>query len=285
MKNLFATFRISNLTILVLSISLLHVYSCNSNNDSMDSNPIIEPEPTLVQVFQVILSAQYSIPANTTRTETGLATLSLYSDNSLEYNIVVSNLAESDILTACHIHLGDLLSAGDIAFTVVDGSSSTFTENSASGTVMLNNQQVNTLQGNNIYINIHSIELPSGLLRGSIDEEIDFAMDILLSPENETRNETGIVTLRFTASSKLYYRVTVNDLDMSDTLTDSHIHMGSIGNIGPVFKTLVVGSDNFGTAKMLSLDVDERAIFLSDDLYINVHSTQEPASLLRGQIR
>lgn len=251
----------------------------------MDSDPIIELEPTLVQVFQVILSAQYSIPANTTRTETGLATLSLYSDNSLEYNIVVSNLDDSDILTACHIHFGDLLSTGDVAFTVVDGSSSTFTENSASGTVMLNNQQVNTLQGNNIYINIHSIELSSGLLRGSIDEEIDFAMDILLSPENATRSETGVVTLRFTASSKLYYRVTVNDLDMSNTLTDSHIHMGSIGNTGPVFITLVVGSDNFGTAKMLSLDADERTIFLSDDLYINVHSTQEPASLLRGQIR
>lgn len=284
MKNLYAILQLRPLIILILAVFLLQIYGCSSNDDSMDPAPI-DPDPTLVQVFQIILSAQYSVPANSSRTETGLATLSLYSDNSLKYNIVVSNLSDTDMLTTSHIHLGDLVSNGAISITIIDGSSTTFTENSASGTLMLSTQQVNTLQGNDIYVNVHSTEISSGLLRGSVDKEIDFAMDILLTTEIANRNESGLATLRFTANSVLYYKITINDLDMSDVLTDAHIHMGSIGMTGPVFKTLIVGSADFGASKLLSLDSSERTIFLTDDLYINIHTTQEPASLLRGQIR
>jgi hypothetical protein len=275
------------ITVVIVFINL----ACSGDNGNMDpTGGPPDPKLTLVQTFQINLSAQYSIPANSDRNETGTATLELFSDNSLKYSISVANLASSDFLITSHIHLGDLVSTGNILITLVDGTDRTFNGNSATGTVILSSLEKTSLQGDNVYLNVHSDEIKTGLIRGPVDTEIDFAMDIMLSPDNNVpplmgRNETGVTYLRLSSESILYYKITINDLDMSDIMRASHLHIAMSDANGSVFKTLVTEMGEYGISKSLSLDENERSTFLNEYIYVNAHSVQEPDGLIRGQIR
>jgi len=291
MGNLFSLKKANLFYTLYISIVSLILFSgCSGDgDDSGPSNPI-EPPVTLVETFQIDLSAQYSIPANTSSNATGMATLELFSDNSLKYSITVSGMANADELTTAHIHMADLVSTGIISMTLVNGTDRTFNGNTASGSINISNQDKNILQGNDIYLNVHSNNYPSGLARGSIDEVIDFAMDIDLSPNNNVpplmgRGETGTTFLRLSSKSVLYYKFNVNDLDMSDELKSAHIHIGMADETGPVFQTLAIDPSDFEVSKSFLLSEADRMTFLTDYLYVNVHTNQEQAGLMRGQIR
>ncbi len=279
----------SNILFLTIFSSLL-LLGCGG--DSSGSGPInpINPPATLVETFQIDLSAQYSIPANTSSNSTGMATLELFSDNSLKYTITMSGMATGDVLTTAHIHLGDLVSTGIISMNLVDGTDRVFNGNTASGSINISDQDKNILQGEDIYLNVHSNSYPGGLARGSIDEDIDFAMDIDLSPNNNVpplmgRGETGTTFLRLSSESVLYYKININDLDMNDALIAAHIHTGMADETGPVFQTLAVDSSDFEISKSFLLNEADRMTFLTDYLYVNVHTDQEQAGLMRGQIR
>lgn len=277
-------------TLFISIVSLILFSGCSGDGDEPGPSNPIEPPVTLVETFQIDLSAQYSIPANTSSNATGMVTLELFSDNSLKYSITVSGMANADALTSAHIHMGDLVSTGIISMTLVDGTNRTFNGNTASGSINISNQDKNILQGNDVYLNVHSNNYPSGLARGSIDEDIDFAMDIKLSPNNNVpplmgRSEIGITFLRLSSESVLYYKINVNDLDMSDELKSAHIHIGMIDETGPVFQTLAIDPSDFEVSKSFLLSEVDRMTFLTDYLYINVHTNQEQAGLMRGQIR
>ncbi len=291
MKNQFSLKRSSLCSILFIAIvtSLLFLGCSGDSGGSGPINPI-NPPATLVETFQIDLSAQYSIPANTSSNATGMVTLELFSDNSLKYSITISGMANADVLTTAHIHLGDLVSTGIISMTLVDGTARTFNGNTASGSINISNQEKNILQGNDIYLNVHSNNYPGGLARGSIDEDIDFAMDIDLSPNNNVpplmgRSETGTTFLRLSSESVLYYKINVNDLDMSDELKSAHLHLGMADETGAVFQTLAVDPSDFEVSKSFLLNEADKMTFLTDYLYVNVHTNQEQAGLMRGQIR
>ena len=243
-----------------------------------------------MKTFEISLSPLYSVPANTGRNETGMAILTLFDSGELGVDITINNLSSTDVLTASHIHSGDLVSNGGVLITLVDFQNISFVNNRATGVVLLSTQQFAEIQESDLYVNVHSQEKPSGLIRGSVDKVIDFAMDVMLSPSNVLpaivgRNETGIAYLRLTANSDLYYKLIVNDLDMTDALKSAHIHAASSGSNGGVMQALAGGPSDFDITKMVTFDTAKRATFLNDDLYINVHTTQQPGGLLRGQIR
>src|SRR3546814_15593889 len=51
--------------------------------------------------------------------------------------------------------------------------------------ITLTQEDVDLLMGDSIYFNVHSTQVPSGLIRGQIDQEIIFADDISLDSDNE----------------------------------------------------------------------------------------------------
>ncbi len=190
--------------------------------------------PVLLKTFEISLSPLYSVPANTGRNETGMAILTLFDSGELGVDITINNLSSSDVLTASHIHSGDLVSNGGVLITLVDFQNISFVNNRATGVVLLSTQQFAEIQESDLYVNVHSQEKPSGLIRGSVDKVIDFAMDVTLKTDYEIpavtgRNETGIAHLRLTSDSELYFSLTVNDLSPTDMLTASHIHLGDLG--------------------------------------------------------
>ena len=272
--------------LVLISLTIFFLNSCSDD----DSNEVTK---TLVKTFNVALSAQFSVPANAARNETGTAVLNLYDDNSLEYNITVDGLSSSDALTAAHIHTGDLVSTGGILIGLAGGDNASFSGSTVSDTIILNAEQVASLNGSDIYVNVHSNEIGSGLVRGQVDKIIDFAVDVNMSTANAVpavtgRNETGITYIRLDSEGNMYYKISINDLDATDSLTASHIHQATAGNTGGVLVLLVDGANaatDYGVSKSLALTNDQKTILLNDALYVNTHSVQNAPGLLRGQIR
>lgn len=266
---------------LLACLSIVVASSCSD-----EDNPI--PPTTVVKEWNIALSAKNENPAPAARNETGTATMQLFSDNSLKYTINVSGLAAGDALTAAHLHTGDVISNGG----VILGLNPTFTGGTASGTITnVRTSFVDSLKSdaNELYFNVHSTQVASGLVRGPVNTKLEMVSDVILSGANEvpavTTTATGIALLRLTSAKKLYYRVTVTGLEATDALTASHIHKAAAGANAGVFLGLYTTAADFGTAKNITVDDAQIASLKIDPMYVNVHSTSKPSGVIRGQIR
>jgi CHRD domain len=269
---------------LVLGFCLLIITSCSNDDDENT------PAKTLVQSFNIALNTSNAIPMVSDRSETGIIAMSLFDDNSLEFTITVNNLATTDALTAAHIHMGDVVSAGGVAITLVDGNNIAFAGNTANGTITLSTAEISTLQGGDVYVNVHSTESGPGLVRGQIDQSVDSAYNVSLSPANAVppimgRSESGTAYFRLVGST-LYYKVIVNDFDATDAIAGGHIHEGSSSVNGGVFISLeIFDISQLNVTKSIQLDSGNLTKINNDELYVNIHSNQQELGLLRGQIR
>ncbi|MCX2682205.1 CHRD domain-containing protein, partial [Galbibacter sp. EGI 63066] len=258
---------INLLLVIILCINLSLVISCSDDG----------PAKTLLSSFEVTLKSANSIPMVADRNESGTAVLELYDDNTLMFAIMVNNLSSSDKLNISRIHSGDVVSTGAAEIVLVGGNEISFSGNFASGTIQLTQDQVSLLQGEGIYLNVHSEESPQGLIRGQVGHDIDDAYDVALSRNNEVppvtnRNEEGVIYMR-TVDDMLYYRVeiNINNLAASDAITGGYIHEGSSTENGDGFLNLEVSDNNqINISKSLQLDDAEIDKLNSDPLYVNV---------------
>lgn len=119
-----------------------------------------------------------------------------------------------------------------------------------------------------------------------------FVQVVHLEGENERpvpvdTDAKGIAILRMTADHTLYAKVMVHKVDPEEDglLTASHIHRGSADVAGPVLVPLAIGADNFGKNLVIDLTQEQYDAILSEELYVNAHSTIYPGGIVRGQIR
>ena len=234
---------------------LLMLGLCALLTFSCDEDEADPPAKVSVQTFDIDLDNAYSIPMVEGRDETGNIKMNLFDDNSLEFTITINNLLAT-----------------------------------ATGTITLSDSEIATLKGSDVYVNVHSTDKGSGLVRGQIDQTIDNAFNVALSPANEVpaitdRNESGAAYLRVIGTT-LYYSAVVNDLDATDAITAGHIHNGSAEVNGGVLVNLgFTDNAQLGITKSLTLTDAELTALKNDPLYVNIHSVQHGGGLLRGQIR
>jgi hypothetical protein len=267
---------------LLLSALAITFISCKKD----DPTPAVVP--TIVKEWTISLGAKNENNPPSGRTETGTATLKLLSDNSIAYNIAVVGLAAGDVLNAAHIHVGDVISNG----SVVLGINPTFTGSVATGTLTnIRTTLVDSLKNdmNELYFNVHSTQVPSGLVRGQLNTNIEMAEFITLSGTNEvpavTTTATGTALIRVTSEKKLYAKVTVSNLELGDALTAAHIHKAAAGINGGVILGLYTSAADFGVAKIFTLPDALYISIKTDAIYVNAHSTTRPGGIVRGQIR
>ncbi|MBY0478069.1 MAG: CHRD domain-containing protein [Chitinophagaceae bacterium] len=273
MKNLFLK------GALLLALPLI-MNSCKKKDDM--------PQVTVVKEWSITLSAKNEIPAPAGRNEAGTATFKLMSNNSLMYNFSVTGLASGDALNAAHFHAGNAGSNGAVILNFAP----TFSGSAATGTVVnLRQSLVDSLKSdaNEIYLNIHSTQVPSGIVRTQINTKVELAMDIALSGANEvpaiTTTATGVARIRLTADKKLYSVITVSSLEAGDALQFAHIHRGAAGVNGAVLLSIAGVAGDFAINKVFTLDDAVYTALKNEALYVNAHSTLYASGVVRGQIR
>ncbi|RYZ20929.1 MAG: CHRD domain-containing protein [Chitinophagaceae bacterium] len=244
--------------------------------------------PDLVRQWTLSLSPRNENPAPAGRTETGQVVIQLFSDNTIKYNLTVTGLAAGDALTAAHIHTGDPVTNGPVILNFAPA----FTNNTASGTITGVRQSFrDSLVGGTaeLYFNVHSTQVASGLLRAQVNRTNELSMDVALSGANEvpavTTTATGTALLRLMTDKTLYTKVTVTNLEAGDALTAAHIHEAAAGANGPIIVPIYSAASEFGTTKMTTLTDDIYNKVKNNAVYFNAHSTLHASGLIRGQIR
>ncbi|MEO5685376.1 MAG: CHRD domain-containing protein [Chitinophagaceae bacterium] len=246
------------------------------------------PAPTVLKHWDIALNAKFEAPAPAGRSETGTAMLDMYSDMTMKYTITVTGLAAGDQLSAGHIHTGDPMTSGP----VILGFDPIFTGGTATGKVAVRSTLADSIINNttDFYVNVHSTQVPGGLLRGQLDNPVTFAQDVVLSGTNEvpavTTTATGLALFRLTANKILYAKYTVTGLEAGDVLTASHVHTGAAGVNGPVIIPVCGSAADFGKALKLPALTDANVTLLTTgQVYANAHSQIRPGGIVRGQLR
>lgn len=140
-------------TIAVTAISIVFS-SCNNNDD----------EGSKLQVYwQLYLNPQFQVPA-VSGNETGVVAMQLFSDNSLDYYIKVNNLTAGDQLTMAHFHAGAAGTNGDILVTLC----ATAADFGMNKTITLTSEQISTIRTASTYVNVHSTNHTTGVVRGQL---------------------------------------------------------------------------------------------------------------------
>ena len=267
-------------------ISAIAIISLLAFSCSDDEEPT--PAATIVKEWNIPLSAKFESPAPAGRTETGTANLQLMSDNSLKYTLTVTGLASGDALTIAHLHAADIITSGPVILDL----SPTFASGTATGTITgVRQSLVDSLKSdiNDIYVNVHSTQVGSGIVRGQLNMPVDFAIDVIMNSANEvpagTSAATGLALARLGTNKQLYTKITVTGLEATDTLTLAHYHKAAAGANGSVVKDIYTSRTQFGTAVISTVDDAFITSLKTDPLYFNAHSTAKPSGLIRGQIR
>lgn len=264
----------NNRILAITAVSLFAFASCKDDN----------PNPDIM--FSIPLNTRLENPMPAGRTETGLLTMQLYPNNVLKYSFRVENLASGDQLTMAHFHTGDPVTNGPI---IQDFPA--FTGTTASGEITLRKSLADSLRDgkNDIYFNVHSTQVPTGLVRGTVNSDIIMAADVTMNGLNEVppvvTTATGTALIRLTVGRKLYSKVTVANLPGGETLSAAHIHKGAAGVNGTILVNLCTSAADFGISKMTQVDEAVANALKTDALYTNVHTNAHPDGVIRGQIR
>lgn len=273
---------LSSKTIAFASSSILLFASCNKN----ENTPTI-PAPTVVKEYSIKMAASNEIAANN-RTETSTAALKIFSDNTVTLTTTLINFTAGDTIKAAHIHIGDAVSNGSVVlpFTIVATGAAVEAK-----AINVRQTLIDSLINNvtDFYANIHSAQLPGGLLRGQIGKNILQAYNVVLNGANETNpvvtTATGIALVRINEDNKMFSKITISNLETGDTLRFAHIHIGATGMNGPVITNLADTRNDFGSTQTKTISAGLADSIATKMVYVNVHSNFSPGGKMRGQIR
>ena len=233
-------------------------------------------------------AAQEVSEVNSNATGTGVFILT---DAGLAYHITIEGLKGN--FAAAHFHNAPMGVNGGVVRTLTGD----FTNFTASGvwTALdpepLTPQLVKDLIAGNLYVNVHTDSFPSGEIRAQVHPSSGSNFEARLSPSQETHsvtsNGSGIAFLTLTEAG-LSFHLTIDAL--SGPFSAAHFHNGPAGQNGGVVRT-ITGDFTGNTASGFWTADDSEPLtealikeLLAGNLYLNVHTSANPAGEIRGQI-
>jgi len=270
----------SLLLILIIIAASSVLNSCTKDNNSFSGD----------KAFNISLNTMNEVPSVIGRTETGTAVIILHTDYTLEWSIQIDDLSGQDALTTAQINFGDPATHGDELINLVDNTELKFVGGIANGSKKISEYQATKIKTGDVYLNVNSNQEPEGLLRGQLDKTIIWALDVSLSPENETpaitdRIDRGIAILRFTDDDMLYSNIQLMNVLSADSITTANIEEGALGEHGGSMVLLVSSKSDYGASKKIKLMPTVLMHLKEDAHHVNIHSMLKPTGLMCGQLQ
>ncbi|MCO6487168.1 MAG: CHRD domain-containing protein [Phaeodactylibacter sp.] len=235
--------------------------------------------------FSAKLTGEQENPAVTTAAKgTGAFVLT---DGGLAFSVTVEGLD----FTAAHFHNNAVGANGGVVRNI----GSDFVGNTASGiwtsddAQPLTDELIQALLLGNLYVNVHTAANPGGEIRGQVllNSGTGFSANLMgaqeVPPVNTAATGTGAFTL---TDAGLVFNVTVEGLDR----TNAHFHNAPIGENGGVVRGIAAdfagqtASGIWTGADAQALTAELMAELMLGNIYVNVHTADNPGGEIRGQL-
>jgi hypothetical protein len=245
------------------------------------------PQATSIQIGTVMNAAQ-EVPAPTgdvsgargaftaTVTKSGTGA-------SVAWQLSFSGLTGAAV--AAHIHQAATGSAGTVVLALCGPCQSPM-----SGTGNLTQAALDALEAGDAYVNVHTPTNGAGEIRGQLATTAGISTGLNArqerpKPKGTVRRATGTFTATVTklgTSGTIAWRLRFSGL--TGRASAAHIHVGQRGKAGPVAVPLC-GPCRNGARGTANLTAAGLAALENGRAYVNVHTKQNPAGEIRGQIR
>lgn len=210
--------------------------------------------------------------------------------DSLDYFVQISELTA--FTTAAHLHEAALAEGGPVVLNMTDN----INENLIVGTgVPIEAALANTLLSGDNYLNIHTAINPDGEIRGQLYRLARDGYYYDLCSEQEipapagAENVSGSGMFAFNRDmDEAHLMVVVNEL--TSDFMGAHIHQAPLGETGDVIFPFTDNFMNGGAFLYFTGDSDTpfnadfADIIRSSQAYVNIHTANNPAGEVRGQI-
>ena len=191
------------------------------------------------------------------------------------------------VITAAHLHYGAPGVAGGVAVNL----SGLIAGNEIVGFVDISSNAdiMDSLKAGNVYVNIHTALNPAGEIRGQLMMNQNLFFDGSLDVNQETAvvinsNAKGVVIVEVTPTLDSVMTTCLVD-SLSGMITGAHLHEAGVGVDGAVIVNVSAGIS--GNLISHSFDIFTSSMLkaaLTGDVYMNIHTAQNPAGETRGQL-
>jgi len=210
--------------------------------------------------------------------------------DSLDYYVQISELTA--FTTAAHLHEAALAEGGPVVLNMTDD----ITENLIVGTgIPIEPSLANTILSGDNYLNIHTAINPDGEVRGQLYRVARDGYYYDLCTEQEIPTPTGAENVSGSGMfafnrdmDEAHLMVVVNEL--TSDFMGAHIHNAGLGETGGVIFPFTDNFMNGGAFLYFTGDsetpfnTDFASIIRSSQVYVNIHTANNPAGEVRGQI-
>jgi Cu/Zn superoxide dismutase len=231
-------------------------------------------------MLKAILTGGNEVPPVTTDA-VALASVFLEADkNSAKINITATGL--SGPITGVHIHEADPGNNGPVIIPL----------NNVGNRVQMEINNIDPLSlvsllNSGTYVNIHTDANPAGEIRGQLNLEQDITFVAFLTGAEEVpeviTDGIGLAVIHYTIG-QLTIDIDAQLTGLSSDITGVHLHAGMPGENGPVIVDLGDLRDGNRLSGSLETSVDNLNELFSGNVYINVHTSNNPGGEIRGQM-
>ncbi len=225
----------------------------------------------VVDMVALLDAAQEDNSSNTS-TASGVGLFMIDRDaNTLDYYILFDGLVAAE--SAAHIHGLSLHgTASSPLHTLAAGSPK-------DGSWNYNENQEAAILSGLTYVNVHSTTYPGGEIRGQITNNLAF-LDAAQEGGSVSSNAYGVASFSHDpANLQLGYYITYADLTSAESVAHIHGYAAPGSPAGPLH-TLPTSNPKLGVWDYLGALAGPM-----DQLYVNIHTSNNPGGEIRGQLQ
>lgn len=236
--------------------------------------------------FSAKMNGQQEVPAVTTNGQ-GVASLTLnHTRDTLCINVYMAGL--SGAVEGIHIHSGMMGVSGSVAQDLSPNLSGNTVHAMITGSD-LSAQFISDLINGGLYINAHTANFGGGEIRGQIKLETDWAIQSVLTTDQETSmpasTANGLASMNVSLDKKML-NVYVVANNLTGAIGGAHVHYGAAGQDGNVVADLTDLISGNGISGFVDISATPELIdsIMLGHAYVNLHTTANPAGEIRGQL-
>lgn len=256
--------------------------------------------PAASTTFFAQLSGSHEVPSVATNAM-GAAVIEVHNDTLVVSGSFMGLESAFNTGVGSHLHLANAGQNGGVEVTLdveLDSEMMAGTYNASENMYTLTADQKSALFARNMYVNVHSVDVGSGEIRGQVLGDATAYFHTNLSGWHEVQpissSAMGASSIEFMSNGNIILSGGFEGLSSpvaTDIAGGGHLHVGEVdanGDVAIPVNITLGESDTTGSFSysdnMFSLSEEQTTALFDEQMYLNIHSGDFQSGELRGQV-